>query len=132
MARYVVGCVVAVALVASSGCSSAAHFREYRDGQSLFAVMHDSIRPGDSIVKVEHLLGRGLTVGQKDALQAAKNMEAKNPANWPDGVNDDDWVIGFRYGELSTLWLQFRDGRLVNHDPKDYAKYEPMVSAVGG
>ena len=132
MGRWIAGCVVAGLVMAGSGCSSAAHFRAHRDGPSLYAVMHDSVREGDSLAKVERLLGRGLEDGQKEALKVSKGFAAKDPAKWPDGVNDDDWMVGFRFGELSTLWLQFRDGKLVNHNPADYAKCEPMVNSVSG
>jgi hypothetical protein len=130
MARLV-GCVLAVLLVTSTGCSSADHYRSHKDGKSLYAVMHESVRTGDSVEKVQGLLGAGQNDEGQKALEATKKMAAKNPSGWPDGVRDDDKMIGFPFDDGITLWLQFRNGKLVNHNPSDFTKYEPTVNAVG-
>ena len=126
------GCLLAALLVTSTGCSSAAHYRAHQDGKALYAVMHDSVRTRDSVEKVQGLLGAGQNDEGEKALEATKKMVAKKPSAWPDGVRDDDRMIGYPFGDGTTLWLQFRDGKLVNHNPGDFAKYEPMFSAVGG
>lgn len=131
MIDRIVGCVLAVLLVTSTGCSSADHYRRHKDGKSLYAVMHDSVRTGDSVEKVQGLLGTGQNDEGQRALQATKKMAAKNPSGWPEGVRDDDKMIGYSFGDGSTLWLQFRNGKLVNHNPSDFVKCEPMVSVVG-
>ena len=127
MGRYV-GCLLTALLATGAGCSSADHYRSHKDGQSLYAVMHDSVRRGDSVEKVQGLLGTGQNDEGRKALEATKRMAAKNPSGWPDGVRDDDRVIGYPCDESTTLWLQFRNGRLINHDPDDFAEYEPMTS----
>lgn len=131
MGRFV-GCVLAALLVTSTGCSSAAHYRMHQDGKSLYAVMHDSVRTGDPVERVQGLLGAGENDEGKKVLEATKKMAAKNPSAWPHGARDDDKMIGYPFGDGATLWLQFRDGKLVNHNPGDFAKYEPMISAVSG
>ena len=131
MMKRFVGCVLAVLLVAGSGCSSAAHYRSHKDGKSLYAVMHDSVRPGDSVEKVQELLGAGQNDEGRKCIEATKRIAAKNPSACPDGVRDDDVMIGFPFGELGSLWLQFRNGKLVNHNPAEFAKFEEMVNSVG-
>lgn len=56
--RCFVGCVVVALWIAGTGCSrvdrdadstdssSAEHYRLHKDGKSLYAVMHDSVRRG--------------------------------------------------------------------------------------
>jgi hypothetical protein len=132
MNSRLVGCVLSGLVVAAGGCSSAAHYRTHHDGKSLYAVMHDSVRSGDSIEKVQRLLGAGQDDQGRKTLEAMKKMAAKNPSGWPDGVRDDDRVIGYPFGDGATLWLQFRAGRLINHNPNDFTKYEPITSVVSG
>lgn len=79
---------------------------------------------------MEGLLGPGHDHEVENALEAFKKLAAKNPAQWPDGFRDDDRIVGFDFDDLSTLWLQFRNGKLINHNPGDFAEYEPMVSAI--
>ena len=124
------GCVLTALLVTGSGCSSADHYRSHKDGKSLYAVMYHSVRLGNSLEKVQGLLGTGQNDEGKKALEATKKMAAKNPSAWPDGVRDDDKMIGYPFDDGATLWLQFRKGKLINHNAADFAKYEPIVSVV--
>jgi hypothetical protein len=132
MISRLVGCVVIGLLVTGAGCSPADHYRKHHDGKSLCAVMHDSVRTGESVEKVQGLLGAGQDVQGKKSLEPMKKMAAKDPSRWPDGVKDDDRVIEYPIDDGATLWLQFRNGKLINHNPGDFAKYEPLVKAVRG
>lgn len=126
------GYVVMAILVAGAGCSPAAHYCKYHDGKSLYAVLHDSVRTGDSVEKVEGLLGAGQDGQGKNPNEAMKKMAAKNPSGWPDGVKDDDRMIAYPFDGGVILWLQFRNGKLINYNPADFTKYQPINSVRDG
>jgi hypothetical protein len=126
------GYVVMAILVAGGGCSPAAHYRKYHDGESLCAVLHDSVRTGDSVEKVEGLLGAGEDAVDTGPVEAMRQFAARDPSHWTDGVKDDDRVIGFSINDGQVLWLQFRNGKLINHNPGDFTKYQPMINSVSG
>jgi hypothetical protein len=119
--------MLAVALVVI-GCDSRSHYRRYRDGKSLYAILHNEIKPGDSIERVQELLGSGEPPSQPERiLSAMKKLCLKHPDGCPDGVQENDIFIGYPIRDGGTLYLQFRDGRLVNHVAEDYTEYRPPM-----
>jgi hypothetical protein len=133
MVRSRMGWIVASTIVAFAGCSSESHYRAHHDGKSLYVVLNQSVRAGDSVKKVESLLGVGKDA-PGDALAAVKKFAAKLPAQYPDGFQETDQVRGYPFDDGATLYMQFRHGKLINHNPKDFTKYERMhgVAAPAG
>ena len=121
---------IAVCLIASatvSGCSKAGHYRVHQDAKSLFATLHKEIKPGDSFQRVEELLGKGEPPQNREKLIAAvKKFAQRLPQSYPDGVRDDDVFLDYRAGNM-TVSLQFREGRLINLNPKDFEKVPELV-----
>lgn len=109
-------------ITAASGCTASAHYREHQDAESFFEALHKEIKPGDSRARVQQLLGPGVAPADKaPVLAATRKLAEQNPARVPDGVRDTDEFLGYRYGRRSIGFLQFRDGKLVNFSPRDYA-----------
>ena len=111
-------------LLAVGGCSHAAHYRMHHDGPSLYAALNASVPPGAAIEQVQELLGPGQEADQK-TLEAIRQLAKKNPAAFPDGIEDEDTIISYPVKRMGMLHLQFRSGKLVNHDPDAFAKWEP-------
>ncbi len=44
----------------------------------------------------------------------------ENPARYPEGVEDDDSFLEFCCVQPGSIWLQFRDGKLVNYDVANF------------
>jgi hypothetical protein len=109
--------------------SPALHYRHCQDGESLYAIFR-GLRPGDTMAKVTGLLGPG-TEPQDRArhLAATRRIATKVPEGYPAGVEDTDVFLGYAYEEGMTMYLQFRDGKLVNHRPeacREVQKYDVM------
>ena len=73
---------------------------------------------------MQGVLGPGREADQK-TLAAIKQLAQKNPAAYPDGVQDGDTVINYPIGRKGMVHLQFRNGKLVNYDANRFAKWEP-------
>jgi len=93
--------------------------------RSVFPTLHGTrVRPGCTIAAIEHFLGDGVVVTEKHQralVAAAEECSRVAPDSWPDGVTADDHFIGYTFGP-TTSYLQFRDGVLVNFNPRDYDK----------
>ena len=127
--KTIVGYVCLGLLSLSVGCSAAAHYRRHHDPESLFKVMHESVRAGDSLEQVHKLLGPGQEADQR-SREAVRKLARKCPDKYPDGVTEGDQILVWPMGQDAAMQLAFRDGKLLNHNPSDYAVYEPMISAV--
>jgi len=128
--KTMVGCVCLGLLSLSVGCSAAAHYRRHHDPESLFKVMHESVRAGESIEQAQKLLGPGQEANQ-EAREAVRKLARKCPDKYPDGVTEGDQILAWPMGQDGAILLEFRDGKLLNHNPSDYVAYKPMISAVG-
>ena len=96
----------------------AIHYRHCHEAESLYAAIHDTLRAGDTMAKVETLLGPGLVPENRaEFLTQMRRTAADTPARYPDGIADGDAFLGYARGP-STLYLQFRHGKLINfsHD----------------
>ena len=114
----------AVLLGLASGCSPAAHYRKYHDVKSLCATLSQQVRSGDSIEHVQKLLGPGTLLSGAGRDQAANHyvrLTRERPKVFSDGVVGDDVFLGYD-SEASALALQFRNGRLINFDRKQFEK----------
>jgi hypothetical protein len=105
--------------------SAVLHYRIRHDGKSLYRVLCTRLRPGDSCRKTDSLLGTGKepSEAQRDRLLEAVN---KCPEFYPDGVLATDVFLDYRYDGSCWMSLQFREGKLVNHDPAQFTRYEPL------
>jgi hypothetical protein len=111
---------------ALSACSSADHYREHHDAESFFQTLHKQINNGDSLDRVQSLLGQGTPPADMPrVIAAARKAADRAPLRFMQGVGDNDQFLGWRYGKRSMGYLQFRDGSLINFDPKAYADLAP-------
>jgi hypothetical protein len=85
--------------------------------------LHKSVRNGDSIEKVQSLLGPGDLV--QDASSPIRTVEA-HPDHYPHGVEPGDIFLLYDPRIRDWVYLQFRNGRLVNHRPEAFAKYSDV------
>jgi hypothetical protein len=77
---------------------------------------------------VQELLGSGEPPSEPERiLLAMKKLCLKHPDGCPDGVQEDDIFIGYPIRDGGNLYLQFRDGRLVNHVPEGFREYSPSI-----
>ena len=122
-------CVLIVA--AGLGCSPAQRYRQSQDAKSLFAALHYQVENGDSVQKVQKLLGSGTPPTDKDGLlRATRRFAERLPQDYPAGVKDEDLFVVYPTDGDLTVALQFRDGRLINFKPQNYEQV-PMVKAAG-
>ena len=121
-----IGAVLLFAYVAMTGRFSAMLYRYTGSGKWLYSALYHGVEDGDSVEDVERLLGPGKEGGEK-VRRAIKKIAGQNPGSA--GYEASDRVLGFRLpgGEL---YLQFRDGVLINFDPGDFEKYEE-VQVIG-
>jgi len=121
--RWIVAIVLvvttcAVIFAVSSAHSKARHYRKHMDAESLFAVLREEVRPGDSIQRVEALLGKGQVSRKHKWLVASVRAAAQRfPQTYQSGVETDDEFLGYCYGNTEAIFLQFRERRLINFDP---------------
>ena len=117
-------------LALASGCSPAKHYRKYHDVKSLCAVLSRQVKSGDSIERVKDLLGPGAVLSGESRDRAANHyaqLTRQRPQVFPDGVVGDDVFVGYD-SDAAALALQFRNGRLVNFDPK---RFETVPAGPG-
>ena len=109
-------------LALAAGCSPAKHYRKYHDVKSLCAVLSQQVKSGDSMEHVQSLLGPGVILsGAERDLAAAHYLQLARgrPQVFRDGIVGDDVFLGYN-SDASALALQFRNGRLINFDPKRF------------
>jgi hypothetical protein len=141
MSLKTVAVVVTVMLICFmlQGCSRVEHYQSHHDCESLYLVLHQQVKAGDSKAAVEKLLGTGKIPSpaeREKLLSAIKKGAQKFPHAYPDSVEDTDEFLWYGCstenvngcGEVFSL--QFRDGKLINHR-QDFRKYEPpqVISA---
>ncbi|MCH8333133.1 hypothetical protein IIC65_04310 [Candidatus Sumerlaeota bacterium] len=114
------------------GCDAAAHYRKYGDGKSLDKALHTRIKKGESIARVQDLLGPGLPARDPERHRdLVRRFIERDSESFPDGVSDDDFFLAYRMGAKATKILQFRDDKLINFDPAHYAKGQRVNPVVG-
>lgn len=101
-------------------------FRRFNDA------LYASVTPGDSISRVQDALG----VGQPaDANEIAMYRKVVLSGGYADGFDRTDELVvwHFKLPACSvTTTLQFRGGRLINHNPLLYKDLgEPTLNTVG-
>lgn len=84
-----------------------------------YEILHAKIRNGDSKGKVQQLLGPG-------EANADCSWAINQVISCPDGYHDQDMFLVYEVkgpDSSVTVAMQFRGGRLVNHDPAAYAQW---------
>jgi len=114
--------IVLSAYICETGRFSAAVYRYTGSGKWLYSTLYHGVQNGDTIEQVEQLLGPGKKGGAK-LLNSFKRLAEKYPESCPDGYKEADEAVGFPLPG-SELYLQFRNGVLINFDPTDFEKYE--------
>jgi hypothetical protein len=95
----------------------------YRNGDhAVFqqAVAGDRIKSGDTLRKVEAVLGAPRTPSNPNASRAAIDHILSSPSGYPDGYQEGDVFLQYWVTPDAYSSLQFRDGRLVNFDPRRF------------
>lgn len=92
---------------------------QYRNhgAQAPFLYVYQSLRNGDRIEEVQALLGPGIPNHDPKYRKACEKVFAAHPDEAPSGILESDLILGYS-AATSGIYLQFRDGVLVNHDPK--------------
>jgi hypothetical protein len=102
------------------------HYKRNHDAKSIRYLLSRRIKTGDSLERVVSLLGPGEL---DDGSNLAYKMEWQAgphdnqyvvPALYPDGFREGDLFINFVAKPYNPYALQFRNGRLVNHDPTQF------------
>ena len=132
--RRVVVATAAIFLLAgiTSVCAvlfgpAAFHYRLFHDESSFNSVLHQQIRPCDSIVRVERLLGKGRHAPEW-AVMLRRAVDAR-PEGFPNGFQNDDTILEYPLKHAfgaGAHYLQFRNGHLVNFAPEEFAKTSPI------
>ncbi|MBS0205772.1 MAG: hypothetical protein JSS49_22960 [Planctomycetes bacterium] len=73
---------------------------------------------GDSIEKVSSLLGAPTI--HADMVNVMRDFMAKSPGKFPEGVETGDVYLEFCCVQAGGIWLQARNGKLVNYDPEKF------------
>ena len=80
---------------------------------------------------VEKLLGPGVPVTDGESLRTrVKQLAVRYPEQYPDGVHETDTFLDWPAREDSVT-LQFRNGWLMNHNPSQFAQYQPKYTVAG-
>lgn len=94
---------------------NASQFRDNGDANA-FLYVYESLRNGDTIERIEGLLGSGQPNQDPKYRAACKKVVDANPDEAPSGFLESDALMGYSAG-VNIIHLQFRDGQLVNHTP---------------
>lgn len=108
-------CIAAVILIVPRAwlAFNASQFRKHGDA-SAFLYVYESLRNGDTLERIEGLLGTGQPNHDPKYREACKKVAEANPDEAPSGFLESDALLGYSAGS-TTIHLQFRDGQLVNH-----------------
>lgn len=92
------------------------------DRQSMSFALALEIKPGDSLERVQEILGPGtIQVGsdQSRCVSAVQAWQRDEPALYPSGAKSTDMFVIWNAPGCDQM-LQFRNGRLINHSPDSY------------
>jgi len=127
------------ATVVVVGCTSpkksaTARYYESASPEKLYAVLHRSVKSGDALGDVADALEPDFMVLQfrpARTIAAQKRIAERHPEQMPDGVQDSDYFLAIPIEPNGCLYLQVRDGKLVNFNPEHYREYVPLQSSYG-
>lgn len=129
----VIACIVVICLAVGVGYLRLpqTRYRMYQDYASFYVVVQKKLKPGMTQREVVAMLGSGEVV-----TGANRDRELKNapdmPRLYPDGLLPSDTIVSYPVGKLTYMHLYFRDGVLINFDPKRYQTPEAFNSQSSG
>jgi hypothetical protein len=100
----------------------------FRD-EILCGLLHNVVRNGDSLGRVSNVLGvEGVDVDRNEpSLARGLSRVVRTVASSrPSGVRATDEFFHFDFQKIGVV-LQFRDGKLINHDPAEYGDATPFA-----
>ena len=112
--------------------SASSRYQRQQDVENLRYILSTRISTGDTRGHVTSLLGAGTPDDDGSYLKAMLGYQAGkyfDPTTMPDGVRDGDLFVHYGAKPKPAYPLQFRAGKLVNHDPKWYTG--PDVTSSG-
>jgi len=103
-------------------------FRWTGSEMAFYQAMFRGTRNGDTRESLESLIGAGKTLdagGQALYARIMKEFEDEKRPDAPDGYRAGDVFVQYKTGAYFSCF-QFRNGRLVNHDPAAFEKLQPF------
>jgi len=98
------------------------HYHLFADEPSLNSVLARQVQPWDSTARVVRLLGAGTPISETERqrlLRVIAGFQRQSAAGTPAGVERDDQFLGYEASGM-TIYLQFRNDRLINFQPQDF------------
>ena len=114
-------CVLQAGLIAYLLLSPSLRYKRTQTELSLSRVLCYQVHSGDTLARVTELLGPGVPASREHYDRRASH-HSKFPEFYPVGIQDTDTLLLYPCREWTTIWLQFRDGKLVNHTPEVYRR----------
>ncbi len=126
--------VASVVLLLIGYNSPSSRYQREHDVVNLRYLLSTQVVQGDSMRHVKSLLGPGSAddgsyLGVMLSWQSSPNFI---PAASPDGIRAGDLFINYAAKPKPSYPLQFRDGKLVNHDPAWFAGPDDTISSLTG
>jgi len=129
-------CFVFCLSIYVSGCDNnegaGTHYQQKKDVKSLYAVLCGQVENGCSIDEIHRSLGQEDLSMSERGNSIVKKLAEKTPSSFPNGFQVDDQVLAYTTSEDFTVFLQFRNGHLINHNPAEFKKMpkKPEVSII--
>ena len=103
-------------------------YRSSQAAEDLRAALRDEVRNGASLEHVQQLLGPGReAVGEdQQRLVSIARQLAQRVKTYPEGIHDNDRFVGYPTTDDTTLYLQFRDDKLINFNHQDFAHVDAL------
>jgi len=110
---------VAVVLAIWRWNDAGPRYRRTGDAAAFYVLLRDRIRNGDSMGSVMRNLGPGRHETDAKFHDDFVALTRRNPIENPQGGQDTDDFYSWKAAGWNHV-LQFRNGRLINHDPTAY------------
>jgi hypothetical protein len=91
-------------------------YSEYPDGKTFAKLLH--IKNGDSVEKTSSLLGTPTI--HTDMIELMRGFIAEGRDKYPEGIEAGDVFLEFCCVQPGAVWLQARNGKLVNYDAENF------------
>ena len=94
----------------------------FNDERSFNFVLAHEVQSQIALNDLQQLLGPGFIPDEaqrQNLIKATRDFAQQTPDAYPDGTELDDQFIGYEIGS-NVHYLQFRSGRIVNFDPREY------------
>ena len=98
----------------------AVRYRRNHDPAALWAVLSQRVQNGATVEAVESQLGRGEVCTDPKSLRSLARLVRLLPGKYSQGYEDGDEFRRYVSGPATLINLQFRGGRLVNFDPREF------------